>query len=176
MDNNDRLIRIRYALDIKNPEMQKIFGLGGLELSIEYIEKLLIKSKDRYFDSEGKQIEADDKADNIECSNHILESFLNGLIIDRRGVREEKPGAPIHKPFIIKEHASTNNVMLKKLRIALSLTSDDVVSLIGLAGTTISKSELGAFSRKRTNPKYVECGDKYARNFLKGLAIKYRKN
>jgi len=175
MDNNDRLIRMRYALNIKNPEMQKIFKLGGEELSIEYIEKLLIKSKDRYFDSEGKQLDADDKADNIEVSNHIFESFLNGLIIDRRGVQEVKPGAPVHNPFILKEHASTNNVMLKKLRIALNLTSDNVVDIIGLAGTAITKSELGAFSRKRTSPKYVECGDKYARNFLKGLSIKYRK-
>lgn len=175
MDNNDRLIRIRYALNIKDQEMQKIFELGGQELSIDYIEKLLIKSKDRYFDAEGNQVKADDKADNIEVSNFILESFLNGLIIHKRGVQEVKPGAPVHNPFIIKEHASTNNVMLKKLRIALSLTSDDVVEIIGLAGTTITKSELGAFSRKRTSPKYVECGDKYARNFLKGLSIKYRK-
>jgi len=175
MDNNDRLIRIRYALDIKNPEMQEIFKLGGEELSIEYIELLLIKSKDRYFDTDGNQVDADDKADNIEVTNRILETFLNGLIIQKRGVQEVKPGAPAHNPFIIREHASTNNVMLKKLRIALSLTSDDVVEIIGLTGTKITKSELGAFSRKRTNPKYVECGDKYARNFLKGLAIKYRK-
>lgn len=176
MDNNDRLIRTRYALDINNTEMQKIFKLGGLDIAIEEMEKLLIKSKDRYFDANGDQLNADDKSDNIPCDNRTLEMFLNGLIIYKRGEQEVKPGAPKHNPFIIKEHASVNNVLLKKLRIALELTSDDVVDIIALAGTTITKSELGAFSRKRTSPKYVECGDKYARNFLKGLAIKYRKN
>jgi uncharacterized protein YehS (DUF1456 family) len=64
--------------------------------------------------------------------------------------------------------------MLKKLKIALSLTSDDILEIINDADVTVSKGELGAFFRKRTHPKYVECGDKYARNFLKGLALKQR--
>ena len=29
MENNDILIRLRYALDIKNTDMVKIFKLGG---------------------------------------------------------------------------------------------------------------------------------------------------
>ena len=32
MDNNDILIRLRYALDIKNTDMVEIFKLGGIEL------------------------------------------------------------------------------------------------------------------------------------------------
>jgi uncharacterized protein YehS (DUF1456 family) len=64
--------------------------------------------------------------------------------------------------------------MLKKLKIALSLTSDDLIDIIKDAGVIVSKSEMGSFFRKRNNPKYVECGDKYARHFLKGLALKYR--
>ena len=32
MDNNDILIRLRYALDIKNSDMVEIFKLGGIEL------------------------------------------------------------------------------------------------------------------------------------------------
>ena len=35
MDNNDILIRLRYALDIKNSDMVEIFKLGGIELQKE---------------------------------------------------------------------------------------------------------------------------------------------
>jgi len=48
MDNNDILIRLRYALDIKNLDMVKIFKLGGVELTEEEVRKTLIKSKDVY--------------------------------------------------------------------------------------------------------------------------------
>ena len=33
MDNNDLLIRLRYALDIKNNDMVEIFKLGGIEVT-----------------------------------------------------------------------------------------------------------------------------------------------
>ena len=33
MDNNDLLIRVRYALDIKNKDMIEIFKLGGIEVT-----------------------------------------------------------------------------------------------------------------------------------------------
>ncbi len=45
MDNNDRLIRLRYALDIKNKAMVEIFQLGGVEVTIEEVRKLLTKSR-----------------------------------------------------------------------------------------------------------------------------------
>jgi uncharacterized protein YehS (DUF1456 family) len=44
------------------------------------------------------------------------------------------------------------------------------------AEITVSKGELGALLRKEGQKNYKECGDKYARNFLKGLAIGYRDN
>ena len=45
MDNNDRLIRLRYALDIRDIDMVEIFKLGGTELTPEEVRKMLIKSK-----------------------------------------------------------------------------------------------------------------------------------
>ena len=33
MDNNDILIRLRYALDIKDADMVEVFRLGGLEVT-----------------------------------------------------------------------------------------------------------------------------------------------
>ena len=49
MTNNDILIRLRYALDIKNIDMVEIFKLGGIEVTKEEVQKLLIKSKDSYY-------------------------------------------------------------------------------------------------------------------------------
>jgi len=42
------------------------------------------------------------------------------------------------------------------------------------AGILVTKGELGALLRKEGHKNYKECGDKFARNFLKGLTIKHR--
>jgi uncharacterized protein YehS (DUF1456 family) len=60
------------------------------------------------------------------------------------------------------------------LKIALSLTSEDMIEILEEAGVVITKGELGALLRKEGHKNYKVCGDKYARNFLKGLAIQYR--
>lgn len=68
----------------------------------------------------------------------------------------------------------TNNDTLKKLRVALKLTNDDIVEIMSLVDFKVSKSELGALFRKEDHPKYMECGDQFLRNFLNGLIIHLR--
>lgn len=68
----------------------------------------------------------------------------------------------------------TNNDILKKLRVALKLTNDDIVEILGLVDFKVSKSELGALFRREDHPNYVECGDQILRNFLNGLIIHLR--
>ncbi len=68
----------------------------------------------------------------------------------------------------------TNNDILKKLRVALKLTNDDIVEILKLVDFQVSKSELGALFRKEDHPKYMECGDQFLRNFLNGLIIHLR--
>lgn len=67
--------------------------------------------------------------------------------------------------------ALTNNDILKKLRVALQLRDDDIVEILKLAEYEISKSELGAFFRKESHPKYMLLQDQILRNFLNGLII-----
>ncbi|MDR6120497.1 uncharacterized protein YehS (DUF1456 family) [Bacillus sp. SLBN-46] len=165
MENNDILIRLRYALDIKNTDMVEIFKLGGVEVTKEEVLKILTKSNDDV------DYEEDNEEDVIKCNNKMFESFLNGLITFKRGRQEPKPGQP-DRPQFSKE--SVNNILLKKLKIALSLTSEDMIDILDSAGITITKGELSALLRKVGHKNYKECGDKYARNFLKGLAIQYR--
>jgi uncharacterized protein YehS (DUF1456 family) len=174
MNNNDILIRLRYALDIKNTDMVEIFKLGGIELTKEEVLKMLVKTKDNYHDEVDYDGDIDEDDENIKCDNYMLESFLNGLIIFKRGKQESKPGQPERPAMSIKNNASVNNVLLKKLKIALALTSEDMLDLLEEAGVFITKGELSALLRKEGHKNYKVCGDRYARNFLKGLAIKYR--
>jgi uncharacterized protein YehS (DUF1456 family) len=75
---------------------------------------------------------------------------------------------------MIKDNKTVNNVMLKKIKIALSLTSKDMLDIFEASGSILSKSELSAVLRREEHRNYKECGDRYARNFLKGLTIKHR--
>jgi uncharacterized protein YehS (DUF1456 family) len=171
MDNNDILIRLRYALDIKNTDMVEIFKLGGVEVTKAEVLKLLTKTND----SDDHELDNDgDTAENEECSNMMLESFLNGFIIFKRGKQEPKPGQPNSPVPTLNDHESVNNILLKKLKIALALTSEDMIDILEEAGVNITKGELSAFLRKKGHKNYKQCLDRYARNFLKGLALKFR--
>ena len=65
----------------------------------------------------------------------------------------------------------SNNDILKKLRVALSLRNDEIIEILKLADFEISKGALGDFFRHEDNPGYVEAGDQVLRNFLNGLII-----
>ncbi|MFP5112214.1 DUF1456 family protein [Bacillaceae bacterium C204] len=165
MDNNDILIRLRYALEIKNKEMAEIFNLGGVEVTVPEVIKILTKSDD--------EAEYDDQ---IKCNNSMFDSFLNGLIIFKRGKQEPKPVQSDTPEPLLKKSANVNNLLLKKVKIALALTTEDMLEIFENAGITVTKGELGALLRKEGHKNYKECGDKFARNFLKGLALKYRES
>ena len=104
----------------------------------------------------------------------MFDSFLNGLIIYKRGKQEPKPGQPEKAETVLKKSEHVNNLLLKKVKIALALTTEEMLDLFEKAGIIVTKGELGALLRKEGHKNYKECGDKFARNFLKGLAIKNR--
>ena len=163
MDNNDILIRLRYALEIKNKEMSEIFKLGGVEVTVPEVIRILTKSDDD-----------DEDDDQIKCNNKMFDSFLNGFIIFKRGKQELKPGQPQTPEQVSQKSTNVNNLLLKKVKIALALTAEDILDIFEKAGIRVSKGELSAILRKEGHKNFKECGDKFARNFLKGLAIKYR--
>ncbi|KGX88712.1 YehS family protein [Pontibacillus marinus] len=163
MNNKDRLIRLRYALDIKDQDMVKIFKLGDMEVTLEEVREMLTKDSN------------DDNLDDEEDStvdNGTIELFLNGLIILKRGKQEPKPGQP-ERPALSGDE-NINNILLKKSKIALKLTSEDMLDVFNKAGVSVTKGELSALLRKQGHKNYQECGDKYARSFLKGLTVLYR--
>ena len=65
----------------------------------------------------------------------------------------------------------TNNDILKKLRVALKLRDEDIITILKLVDFPVSKSEVSALFRTEDHPNYKECGDQLLRNFLNGLII-----
>lgn len=70
--------------------------------------------------------------------------------------------------------ALTNNDIIKKLRVALSLRDTDIIEILKLVDYDISKSELSAFFRAEDHEKYMPLKDQILRNFLNGLVIHKR--
>jgi uncharacterized protein YehS (DUF1456 family) len=111
-------------------------------------------------------LKKDDDPAYRECSDKLMATFLNGLIIEKRGKKEGEQPEP--------EALLTNNIILKKLKIALNLKAEDVLELMELADFRLSKPELSAFSRKPGHKHYRDCNDQILRYFLKGMQLKYR--
>ncbi|PLX18993.1 MAG: DUF1456 domain-containing protein [Salinivirgaceae bacterium] len=153
LSNNDILRRLRYSFDFYDDRMIELFSLGDFVVNRSQVSDWLKKDDDEQMQ---------------KLSDQYLAAFLNGLIAFNRG---EKEG-----PKPIPERRLTNNIILRKLKIALNLKDDDMIEIFKLAGTTISKPELSAFFRKPTHDKFRECQDQYLRNFLKGIQLKYRKD
>ena len=160
MNNNDRLLRLRYAIDLKDTDLIKAFELGGVPLTKEEAQAVLTKVQDKNKDN------AENNVYEKTINNQVFDAFLNGLILL----------APIvDTPQKSKEIKYINNVLLKKLKIALSMTTDDILEVFAEAEIYPSKGEIGAFLRKEGQRNFKPCGDKYMRNFLKGLGIYNRR-
>jgi len=72
MNNNDVLRRVRYALSLNDNKVLKIWDFGGHKIQREDIPTLFTKE-----DEEGYQ----------ETSDEMLNAFLDGLIVLKRGVK-----------------------------------------------------------------------------------------
>ncbi len=151
MTNNDLLRRLRYALNLNGESIAGICALAGCEIRPVDVLKLLKKEEEPGF---------------VPCDDPTMTAFLDGLIISRRGVQEQRPGTEPPPPGPL-----NNNLILRKLRIALELNEDAMLALLTKAGVRISKSELSAMFRATGHRNYKPCGDQFLRNFIRGLTI-----
>ncbi|WP_420029431.1 DUF1456 family protein [Pectobacterium carotovorum] len=94
--------------------------------------------------------------------------FLNGLILQKRGQDENQPAPQF-------ERKMTNNIILKKLRVAFSLKTDDIQAILQAQNFRISVPEVTAMMRAPDHKNYRTCGDQVIRYFLKGLTARVRK-
>ena len=151
MNNNDILRRVRYIFDFSDKKMIELFASGGLEVTQEQVIEWLRKDDDPLQKS---------------LYDKILATFLNGFINDKRGKREGEQPKP--------EKSLNNNMIFRKLKIALNLKDVDIIEIFKLVKMNISKHEISALFRKPTQSQYRLCHDQFLRNFLYGLSVKYR--
>lgn len=153
MTNNDILRRLRYAFDFNDRRMMALFELGGATVTRQQVSAWLKRSEDPSF---------------VDCENEWLSRFLNGLILHKRGTQEGTSGPP---PA---ELELTNNLIFRKLKIALNLREADTLEMLQCAGMKLSRPELSALFRKPDHKHYRACQDQILRNFLRGLQFKLR--
>ena len=154
MTNNDILRRLRYILDITDTKIVKILKHTDYQVPLETVNAWLKKDTDEEF---------------IKCNDKDLLAFLDSLIIEKRGRKDNKDSKPVVVTSVL-----NNNLIFLKLKIALQLQSEDVLDIMELAKYNISSHELSAFFRKKTHRHYRICKDQILRKFLKGLQLKYR--
>lgn len=147
MLSNDILRSVRYILKSNNNDLVRILALAEVETTPANITSWITKEDEEGF---------------VRCPDIILSSFLNGLIYDKRGKEES---APVLSP----ERRVNNNIVLKKLRIAFSLKSDDVMAIMTEQKFRVSMPEITAMMRAPDHKNFRECGDQFMRYFLRGL-------
>lgn len=151
MTSNDLLRRLRYALNLNGVSISEMCALAGHDIKPTEVLKLLKKEDEHGF---------------VICDDTVMAAFLDGLIISRRGPRDSQAGA-VQQP----DGLLNNNLILRKLRIALELNDADMLAVFSRAGVSLSKAELSALFRGVGQRNYKECGDQLLRNFVRGLTL-----
>jgi len=150
MNNNSILRRLRFTFNFNDDKMIELFNLAGKSVTRAEISDWLKR---------------DDSEEFKNLNDQNLAYFLNGFIILKRGKKEgETP---------IAEKKLNNNIIFRKLKIALNYRDEDILAVYDLMNFNISKHELSAFFRKPEHQHYRLCKDQFLRNFLQGLQLKY---
>lgn len=147
MLHNDVLKSLRYLLKANNAKLVEICELAGILVTEEEI-----------FD----YLRAEDDPERAPVPEEVMAGFLDGVIYLKRGKDPSRPAPPLELPV-------SNNLVIKKLRVAYELREEDMLRILEQAGLAFGKAQLSAILRKRGHPNYRECGDQVLRNFLKGL-------
>jgi len=154
MITNDVLRSIRYMLDLSDAKIIEIAQLSDPAFVLEKAKVIafLKKEGDPGFEP---------------CDDATLAHFMDGLVFHYRGKDDSRPARPV-------ETRVSNNLVLKKLRVAFELKDADMHEIFDHAGFPVSKPELSALFRQRDQKNYRACGDQMLRNFLKGLTLRFR--
>lgn len=147
MLSNDILRSLRYTLKANNNDMVRILALAGMESTSAGFDTWMTKEDEDGF---------------VRCPDIVLSGFLNGLIYDKRGKDDSAPELAL-------ERRVNNNTVLKKLRIAFSLKTDDILAIMTEQNFRVSMPEITAMMRAPDHKNYRECGDQFMRYFSRGL-------
>ncbi len=146
ISTNEILFRIQKALNLSMEEMLEAYKLEKYEMEASHLDSLLKRQRDASF---------------MLCSYEELGVFLDGLVTLKRGPSPKKSNDAVVE--------LTNNLILKKLRIALELKEAETEIIFGLADIELSKQQLASLFRKEGHKNFKPCSDELLMNFLEGL-------
>jgi len=144
---NEILYRIQKALNLTTEEMLEAYRLEAFPMEASHLESLLKRRQDKNF---------------IPASYEELGIFLDGLVKLKRGPSPKKSNEDEAVEL-------TNNLILKKLRIALELKEAETEIIFGLADVELSKQQLASLFRKEGHKNFKACSDELLMAFLEGL-------
>ncbi len=147
MNTNDILYKIQKALRLSSDEILKAYELAEYKMESEYLDSLLKKRQDKEYKI---------------CSYEELGVFLDGLVTLKRGPSPQKSNRNEAVEL-------TNNLILKKLRIALELKEAETEIIFSLGEAELSKQQLASLFRKEGHKNFKECSDELLMAFLNGL-------
>jgi uncharacterized protein YehS (DUF1456 family) len=144
---NETLYRIKKALDLSINQILDIYALEFYSMNEEHLESLLKRRS-----SKGFKV----------CSYEELGLFLDGLISYKRGPNPKKKSSD-------EDIELTNNLILKKLRVALELKEAEIEIIFALADVNLTKQQLSSLFRKESHKNFKYCSDELLMSFLDGL-------
>ena len=147
MNTNDIFYKIQKALNLTQEEILKAYELDSYTMSASHLDTLLKRRQDKDFKP---------------CSYEELGIFLDGLVTLKRGPSPQKSNEDEAVEL-------TNNLILKKLRIAMKLKEPETEIIFGLGEVNLSKQELKSLFRKETHKNFKACSDELLNVFLEGL-------
>ena len=147
MNKNDILHKIYKALSLTLDDMVKIYELEKHEITKEHIESLFKKEEDEGY---------------VSCTYEELGLFLDGLVVFKRGPSPKKSNSSEVVEL-------TNNLIIKKLRIALELKEPEIEIVFSLGEAELTKQQLSSLFRKDTHKNFRLCSDELLIAFLDGL-------
>ncbi len=149
MSTNEILQICFRTLNISEAKMVEIFKLGDFDVNPNTLSGYLKDIEDKEF---------------LDCGYEALGSFLDGLIVYKRGPSDNKSVSD-------EDIRLNNNLILKKLRIAYELKEVDLYAIFSAVDIDITKGELNALFRKEGHKNFRACPDSILQLFLEGLEI-----
>jgi uncharacterized protein YehS (DUF1456 family) len=146
MNTNDILYKITQALSLSKKDILAIYKLEDYPMDEAHLNGLLKRKYDKEF---------------IPCSYEELGVFLDGLIAFKRGEAKNKPTDD--------EVVLDNNLIIKKLRIALNLKEYEIDLIFKLADIELTKQQIKSIFRNPNHKNYKLCSDELLDKFLEGL-------
>lgn len=147
MQTNDILFKLKTALSLENEQIIEAYKLANFEMTEARLVSIMKRRQDKGFE---------------QATFEELGVFLDGLVLLKRG-----PSDKVANEDDVVE--LTNNLILKKVRVAMELKEPELVILFALAEVELTKRQIGSLFRKEGTKNFKACSDELLNTFLVGL-------